>query len=231
MRVRRTTSSRQHPTCVKETTTGTASAPPEERDSDAQGGDCRARQRPRAASVRPSILCTPSAASNAPAPDAQPDLRESCPCVPSLSRAIALTSRAAHTTRVGTPSVPLFPVSLYSHAYTSRYLSTDDLASFMSLTARFARRPPCNDCPSAPPSTRRRRRCVRAATRTRIVRGVGRRRSVTQRPRRRATSDTQRNGPGSAKDDLSHICFARALRALNSFGKLCVCTACPGTQK
>ncbi|OSX55841.1 hypothetical protein POSPLADRAFT_1063432 [Postia placenta MAD-698-R-SB12] len=94
MRVRRTTSSRQHPTRVKETTTGTASAPPEERDSDAQGGDCRARRRPRAASVRPSILCTPSAASNAPAPDAQPDLRES-----------------SHTTRVGTPSVPLFPLA------------------------------------------------------------------------------------------------------------------------
>ncbi|OSX55848.1 hypothetical protein POSPLADRAFT_1063422 [Postia placenta MAD-698-R-SB12] len=94
MRVRRTTSSRQHPTRVKETTTGTASVPPEERDSDAQGGDCRARRRPRAASVRPSILCTPSAASNAPAPDAQPDLRES-----------------SHTTRVGTPSVPLFPLA------------------------------------------------------------------------------------------------------------------------
>lgn len=154
-------SQRAHGQKIAPLNTGTASAPREERDSDAGDGGVRSPQRP-----------------------AHP----TCAVRPRQSHSLILADPDTHVAR-GYAGRSLFP-------------------------ARYARLPPSDDCPTAPTSNRRRCRCFRAATRTRIIRGVGRRRSTSQRPRRQTSSDAQLNssGPSSAKDDLSHVCqrFAHA---------------------
>lgn len=125
MRVRRTTGSRQHPTGVKETTTGSQPArartedrPAQHRHRERAAGGARFRRRRRRRPLPPAS-CAPHLRRQT-TPVAQPDLSGSCACVPSLSRAIALTplpsSHRIHTSRAGTPGVPYSPVSLYSHA-------------------------------------------------------------------------------------------------------------------